>query len=141
MTDDELLRQFEDLSFPYEQWNHQAHVRVAFIYLSRYPFAEALDRIRASIKAYNAKNKVPEEQFYGYNETTTHAFLILVAATMAAYGKFFDTPDSESFCDRHTQLLDRNILRLFYSPACRSHPDAKTRFIEPDLAPLPKIDE
>ncbi len=58
---------------------------------------------------------------------------------MAAYEKLFDTPDSESFCDQHTQLLDRNILRLFYSPDCRSHPDAKTRFIEPDLAPLPTI--
>lgn len=139
MNDEELRRQFENLTLPFDQWTHRAHVRMAFIYLNRSPFDAALADLRSGIQAYNAKNQVPEGPLSGYNETTTHAFLVLVAATMAAYGKVFETPDSESFCDRHTQLMNRNVLRLFYSPGRRTDPDAKTRFVEPDLTALPEI--
>ncbi len=60
---------------------------------------------------------------------------------MSAYGQTFPTPDAESFCDTHPQLQTRHVLRLFYSPERRMHPLAKTQFVEPDLAPLPKIPE
>ncbi len=139
MTDDELRQQFENLSLPYDQWTHRAHVRIAFIYLNAHPFDEALRRVREGVKAYNAKNRVEEGPLSGYNETTTHAFLVLVAATIAAYGKLIVTPDSEAFCEQHTQLMSRNILRLFYSPGHRGQPAAKSRFVKPDLAPLPQI--
>lgn len=139
MTDEEHLRALEDLSLPFDQWTHRAHVKVAYTYLQQHPFSDALDRIRTSIKAYNAHHKIPESPTSGYNETTTRAFLHLIAATMRAYGQSHPTPDAESFCDTHPQLMTRHALRLFYSPERRMHPLAKTQFIEPDLAPLPTI--
>jgi hypothetical protein len=139
MTDDEHLRAFEDLSLPFDQWTHRAHVKVAFIYLTRHPFEEALNRMRAGVKAFNARHAVPENQTSGYNETTTHAFLHLIAATLHAYGQSHPAPDADAFCDTHPQLMTRHALRLFYSPARRMHPLAKTQFVEPDLAPLPKM--
>jgi hypothetical protein len=36
--------------------------------------------------------------------------------------------------------MTRHALRLFYSPARRADPRAKTEFVEPDLARLPRID-
>jgi len=89
MDDHELLKQFEDLTLPFEQWTHRAHVKVAYLYLSRYPFAEAVDRMRRGIKAYNAANHRPEGPDQGYNETTTVAFLHLIAAVRLAYGRVF----------------------------------------------------
>ncbi len=127
MDDAELLRHFEARTLPFAQWTHRAHVRVAYLYLQRHPFPQALDRLRAGIQAYNAANNVPEGPTSGYNETTTVAFLHLIAATLAAYGSVMPT-----------QLLTRHALRLFYSPQRRMHPSAKTQFIEPDLAPLPQ---
>jgi hypothetical protein len=35
--------------------------------------------------------------------------------------------------------MTKHALRLFYSPNRRTHPLAKTAFVAPDLAPLPKI--
>ena len=140
MDDAAFLKQFEDLSLPFSQWTHRAHVKVAFLYLSAHSFNDALARMRKGIKAYNAANKVPESTTSGYNETTTHAFLHLIAATMAAYGEAMPTPTADSFCDTHPQLMTRNVLRFFYSPEQRMHPLAKTQFVEPDLAPLPRID-
>jgi hypothetical protein len=139
MTDDELVAQFESLTLPFEQWTHRAHVRVAYTYLSRHPFDEALRRVREGIRAYNARNNVPESETRGYNETTTHALLHLVAATMRAYAKTHPVADGDAFCDMHPQLMTKHALRLFYSPQRRMHPEAKARFIEPDLSPLPKL--
>ena len=138
MTDAQLLEQFEQLALPFELWTHQAHVRVAFVYLQRYDFDQALDRIRAGIKAFNARHNVRENATSGYNGTTTHAFAHLIAATMQAYGKLVPVTDSQAFCDAHPQLMTRHALRLFYSPKCRMNPLAKATFVSPDLAPLPR---
>ena len=139
MTDEELTIAFETCSLPRELWTHRAHVRVAFVYLRRHTFDVALDKVRSGIQAYNAHSQVPENQTSGYNETTTHAFLHLIHATMAAYERIYPTPTGDSFCDRHPQLMTPQVLRLFYSPKQRTHPLAKTQFVEPDLCPLPRI--
>ncbi|HEX4055506.1 MAG TPA: hypothetical protein VHX86_14675 [Tepidisphaeraceae bacterium] len=139
MDDAELLRQFESCALPFEQWTHRAHVKTAYIYLQRYPFNDALEHIRTGIKRYNAANKVPEDgPLRGYNETTTHALLHLIAAVMHAYEKTHPVHDADEFCDAHPQLMSKHVLRFFYTPERRMHPQAKTQFIEPDLAPLPK---
>ena len=83
-------------------------------------------------------NNVPEGPTSGYNQTTTEAFIRLIDAVMRAYGEVMPTADSEAFCEMHPQLLNRHVLRLFYSPQRRMHPDAKTRFVEPDLTSLPR---
>jgi len=90
MSDDELLQQFEDCTLPYEVWTqHRTHVKVAHLYLKRYAFEDALERIRRGIKAYNRSKNIPEGPTMGYNETTTTGFAYLIAAVMAAYGTFF----------------------------------------------------
>jgi hypothetical protein len=114
-------------------------VKVAFIYLSRHPFEAALSRVHAGIRGYTPHNNVPDSPTSGYNETTTGAFLHLIAATMAAYSQVLPTPDSDTFCQTHPQLLTRQALRLFYSPERRMDGRAKTQFLEPDLAPLPRV--
>ena len=86
MDDETLLRRFEDCTLPFAEWTHRAHVRVGYLYLIRYPFPEALERVRKGIQAYNAAHDVEEGPTSGYNETTTQAFLRLIAATMLSYG-------------------------------------------------------
>jgi hypothetical protein len=139
VDDAELLRRFESRDLPRELWTHRAHVKVAFLYLREHPWEEAIARLRTGIQALNAANHVPEGPQEGYHETTTVAFARLIAATIAAYGAAFPTPTADAFCDTHPHLLNKHILRLFYSPQQRLHPEAKHRFIEPDLAPLPRI--
>ena len=139
MSDDEFLRQFEDCSLPFDLWTHRAHLKVAFLYAREHPFGVALEKMRSGIKSYNAAHQVPETDTRGYNETTTCAMMQLVAATIAAYGNVFPTPTVDDFCDTHPQLLNKHVLRLFYSPQRRMHLDAKTRYVEPDLRTLPLI--
>jgi len=137
MTDAQLIEAFENLTLPFEQWTHRAHTKIAYCYLQGNSFEEALKKLRAGIKAFNAHYNVPESPASGYNETTTHAFLHLIASTMHAYREVFPAPDADSFCDTHPQLMTKHALRFFYSPRQRMHRLAKTQFVEPDLAPLP----
>jgi len=139
VTDNDFLHSFESLTLPFDQWTHRAHVKIAFIYLTRHSFDAALSKMRSGIQAYNAHNHVPDTPTSGYNETTTRAFLHLIAATMTAYSQVFPTRDSDAFCDAHPQILTRHVLRFFYSPERRIDGRAKTQFLEPDLAPLPRI--
>src|SRR6476620_3562253 len=106
-ADRDLIRQFESCSLPFEQWTHRAHVRVAYLYLCQHPFEAALEHMRRGVQRYNAANHVPEGPTSGYNETTTHAFLHLILATLNAYSLTHPTPTADAFCDTHPQLMTR----------------------------------
>lgn len=134
MTDVELLAAFEACTLPMDAWNHRAHVRVASIYASRHNLAEAVCRMRSSIQAYNASRNTPDALDRGYHETMTVAFMRLVFAANQLTGPH---ESSVEFCEAHPELLDRTVLRTFYSKERILTWQAKADFAEPDLAPLP----
>ncbi len=132
-----LIDAFESLTLGLEHWTQRTHVAIAFLYLTEHGHAGALDRLRGRIKAFNLHHGIEETPTSGYNETTTAALLTLVDSVRRAYAEHLPAPDAESFCDAHPELMSKHVLRFFYSPGRRLHPDAKERFVEPDLAPLP----
>jgi hypothetical protein len=137
--DEHLIESFEAGSIPLNQWNQRTHVSIAFLMLRQGGFEEALDRLREGIKAFNERNGIEDSPTGGYNETTTVAMLRLIQATMRACGGVFPAHCAAEFCDLHPQLMSKHVLRFFYSPERRMDPDAKKRFVEPDLAPLPVV--
>ena len=139
--DEELLSQFEGLSLSMDSWNQRTHVALAYLYLQRFGFSGALEELRLRIKAFNAHHQIEEAPTSGYNETTTVAMLRLVHATMNTYEDIFPVTSAEEFCVTHPQLMSKHILRFFYSPKQRMRPEAKSTFVEPDLTPLPKVEE
>lgn len=139
LGDAEFLRLFETCELPFQQWTHRSHVKIAYLYLSQFRFPEALARLGPAIQRYNAANGVPESETSGYNQTTTHATLHLIAAVMRAYEKTHPVHSADEFCDVHPELMSKHVLRFFYSPQRRMDPEAKKRFVEPDLAKLPRI--
>lgn len=134
LSDQELQSAFEGCTLPHDLWTHRAHVRMAFLYASRHPFSSALERMRQAIKAYNASKQIPESLEQGYHETMTVAFMRLVHGSLVRNSPF---PTSEAFCDHHPELLDKLVLRKFYSRERILTPQAKKEFVRPDLAELP----
>jgi GNAT superfamily N-acetyltransferase len=135
LGDAEFLARFEDRTLPFELWTHRAHIKVAYLYLRRFPLAEATARARAGIRAYNAKNRVPEGPHMGYHETLTCAWMRIVDAMIRTHGP---AATADEFCDEQPYLTSRLLLRLFYSRDRIMAPEAKIRFVEPDLAPFPR---
>jgi hypothetical protein len=79
MTDDELIARFEDCSLSNESFHHSDHVRMAFLYLCRYPALEALQRFSTSLVRFATAHGKPGI----YHETITWAFLLLIRERMA----------------------------------------------------------
>lgn len=135
--DADFLRAFESRTIPFESWTHRSHVRMAYLYLRDQGLDEGLRRIRAGIQALNAlhADKVPDGQFdRGYHETMTVAWARILEATIRRWG---GEADFEAFAAMHPHLLQRTLMRLFYSRARIMTWEAKRAFVEPDLLPLP----
>ena len=75
LDDDALLEGFEQGTIPAADFHHAEHVRVAWMYLRRYPLPDALPRFVASLKRFAAGHGVPGL----YHETITVAFVLIIA--------------------------------------------------------------
>src|SRR5262245_20573228 len=104
MNDETLLRRFEACELTTAEWHHREHVRLAYLYLLGRPYADALDRMRAGLKALNARHQVPETLERGYHETLTQAWMHLVYGALSEYGP---AGDSEAFFEEQSHLLAR----------------------------------
>jgi hypothetical protein len=132
--DVELVAAFETAVLPMGVWNHRAHVRLAYIYASRYDLKTAVARMRVGLHALNHAHRVPDSVNRGYHETTTVAFMRLIHA--ACRHQTFAS--SSEFCDRHPELMQKDVLLEYYSCERLRCLEAKTTFAEPDLKPLPE---
>ena len=133
--DEAFLKAFEDCTLPFAEWRHRAHLKVAYLYLRQLPFDEALTKVRANIKRYNAATNTPEELERGYHETITVAWLRLIYFTLCEYGP---AASADEFLEREPQLLNKKALLLFYSRSQLISWRGKAEFVEPDLAPFPR---
>ncbi|WP_435010940.1 hypothetical protein P12x_002230 [Tundrisphaera lichenicola] len=132
MTDEEFLAAFEDCRIPREDWTHEAHVRMAWLYLGRRPLDEVIPIVRAGIRRYNdAVIRKPD----AYHETITLAMLALIDSERESGGRWETYAE---FRERAPELLDRALPALLrhYRRETLFSDRARLTFVEPDLIPL-----
>lgn len=134
MTDDEFILSFENGSFEkgsldHQSFHHADHVKMAFLYLCRYPALEALQRFSTALVRFAALNGKPDL----YHETITWAFLFLIRERMARAGC---RQTWTQFASGNRDLLDwrDNVLKKYYRPETLSSDLAKGTFLFPDKA-------
>jgi hypothetical protein len=131
MTDEELVRGFEEGTLGPGEFTHASHVRVAWWYLNRYGLPDAMARFTAGLKAFVASRGVPEL----YHETVTVAYLLLIAERLD------DSRDLrwDAFAARHPELLAQHppILARYYRDEVLQTPRARRVFLMPDRLSSP----
>jgi hypothetical protein len=137
MEVERLVTRFDDASLPHAEWTHRAHLTVALWYVTRHPAEDALARVRAGILRLNAAHGVPTTPTRGYHETITRFYMELVRRYVEAEGAVDD------WAERANRLFDRlgarDLPLRHYSKARLGSAEARVRWVEPDLAPLPSI--
>ena len=133
VSDEEFIGKFEDGSLPLAEFHHEQHVRVAFLYLCKYPLLDVLARFPANLKRYAAthgKNGL-------YHETITWAYLFVVGERVARAG---ETQTWEQFRSGNVDLFDRErpLLKRFYCDETLASALARERFVMPDHCPEQK---
>jgi hypothetical protein len=105
---------------------------MAWLYLTRLPPADALDRVRGGIRRYNAS--VSSD---GYHDTVTVAFTLLIRERMEAGSS---GEDFAAFAARNPDLFGgrSELLGRHYDPATLAAAEARRRFVVPDREPLPE---
>ena len=127
LTDEELLRQFDDASLPVESFHHQEHVRVAWLFVRRHgmpaalgAFSDALIRFAAAKGAHRL-----------YHATITWAYVLLIHERQQHHVRPLDW---ERFAEANRDLLTwkPSILDRYYTPEALWSDRARRGFVMPD---------
>ena len=133
MNDVEFLTAFEECTLTPADWTHEAHVRMAWLYLTQYDYEPALRFIRSGIQHLNARVLKKD---LAYHETITVAFARLIESTR----RMLPAKHTLSDLKLHApDLFDRQLSAVvkYYSRDRLFSNEARSSWIEPDLAPLP----
>ncbi len=125
MNDHEFITQFEACTLPKESFTHTGHLRLAWVYLSKHSYDEAVELISIGIQRY-ADSLGASQKFH---VTITIVWIKLVEAGINMH-------PAESFADflaANPDLTDSKILTKYYSPACLNSEKARYEWVEPDL--------
>src|ERR1700730_5154340 len=110
-----------------ESFRHPDHVKMAFLYLRKYPAIEALERFSASLARFaraHGKDNL-------YNETITWAYLLIIRERLARAGRSQNWPE---FLASNEDLMNGkdSILKKYYREETLNSGFAKGTFVFPD---------
>ncbi|WP_299770921.1 hypothetical protein [uncultured Tateyamaria sp.] len=123
--------QFEAGRVAPDDFNHRAHLRLAYVYLCEGPVDAAMPRMRVALHAFLKRNGVPADK---YHETLTRSWLMAVAYFM---DKATPAASFDSFLKQDDRLLDTQIMLTHYHKDTLFSDAARAAFVAPDLQAIP----
>jgi hypothetical protein len=123
----ELAEILDEIAPPDGGFGHRQHVHLAFIVARRYGTARAANMISDWIRQLTAH--APQK----FNATVTRAWTEVVGHHVTADPA---VTDFDAFAERYPALLDKRLLTRHYSSAVLASPQARSGWVEPDLAPF-----
>lgn len=128
-SDQAFLGAFESCSLTRDDWDHAAHLRVAWMYLRRAGLEDAVARMREGIYRYDEGT----DQICNYHETMTRFWMTRVAESLRG-----GPPDEGfgAFLDRNPALKDKHLILQYYSQPRVISDAARDGWVPPDLKPL-----
>lgn len=131
LPDDAFLAAFLDSSLAPAHFNHQGHLRAAWLLLQRRPLEQAVAETCDGIARLAARLGAPDK----YHRTLSEALVRL----MAAGGGADPARDWEDFLAANAALVRdaRGVVAQYYQPETLDSAEARQRFLPPDRQPLP----
>jgi hypothetical protein len=108
---------------------HRQHVHLTWLAVRRYGTAAAVHVVSDGIRRTARYAGAPQK----YNETVSRAWVEL----LGHHADHSGAGDFDSFARENPALLDKRLLTRFYRPATLAANQARTNWVEPDLAPFP----
>jgi len=131
-TDEEvklLVRAFEERTLTKAEWTHAAHLTVGLYYCLYSPFTVAKNWMRDGVLWLNDAHGTPNTDTSGYHETLTMFWLLTI-------DEFVGKTKCRNLAETANSLIAANDSMLplkFYSREKLFSPDARARYVEPDL--------
>ena len=135
MSIDSLMSRFEKQQVTGEEFNHRAHLQVAWCYIHKFPLVKVREKFHDDLilltKTLGAEEK--------YHRTLTDFFLDYLY--QVKWYLNYDLPAAESWAlvEKKCPLLVEDakaLVRLYYSEELINSAEAKTQYLEADIMPL-----
>ena len=133
--DIEFRRQIESCELPASDFNHRAHLRLAYIYLTENDPDRSVELMRDTLDRFLIHNGADPSK---YHETITKAWILAVHHFMNKTG---NSKSADDLIDKNPSLLDKNIMMTHYSAEVLFSDNARAEFVQPDLDPIPRHGE
>lgn len=111
------------------RFGHREHVHLTWLAVRRCGAVDAVGLVSDGIQRTARYAGAPQK----YHATISRAWVQLVGYHVAAD----HDSDFPAFAGHHPALLNKRLLTRFYRPATLASPQARTGWVEPDLAPFP----
>jgi len=134
LDDEALWDAFSRHALSATEWTHEAHLRVAYLHITRYAIDEAHLRMRAGIIRMNERHGLIETAERGYFETLTRVWLVLVLDA----SRRVSVERSMDLLAACPELLDRKLPLRHYSAEVLRLAKARAIFVAPDRSPSPE---
>ena len=134
-ADIDFRDQMESCEFPASEFNHRAHLRLAYIYLTENNTDGSSELMRDTINRFLIHNGVDPSKFH---ETLTKAWILAVHHFMDRTG---NSKSAGEFIDRNPEMLDTKIMMTHYSAEVLFSDEARAAFVQPNLDPIPRHGE
>jgi hypothetical protein len=130
-ADDVLREQFESKALPNETFRHREHVRLTWIYLTLESPDHVAARLCRSLLELATSHGVPHR----FHHTLTVAWIRIIEFERRS------NPDApfDALAEASPSLLNKDAPLSYYSRERLYCDEARTRWIEPDLKPLPPV--
>ncbi|MCL6267463.1 hypothetical protein [Flagellimonas myxillae] len=130
LTDREFEQAFRECLLPVTHFDHEAHLRLAWIHLKQYGLEIALENICTQLTAFVAHHGADDK----YNTTLTVASIQMIHHFMgnSKAGHF------PGFLTEFPQLKTnfKGLINSHYSMDIFNSEEAKARYLEPDILPF-----
>jgi len=117
---------FESCEFSPAEFDHKAHVRLAYVYLCSHGTDTAQKLMQLSLLRFLKHNGVDPMK---YHETLTRAWILAIRYFMEQAPA---SDSAESFMDSDPRMLDPDIMLTHYSASQLFSDEARQRFVEPN---------
>jgi hypothetical protein len=122
---------FEACAVAPSEFNHEAHLRLAYVYLVEHGAQGAQARMRQALLSFLAHHQVPASKFH---ETLTCAWVLAVSHFMSRAG----SSSFAEFAANSQALLNSKVMLTHYSAETLFSPQARASYVAPDLAAIPQ---
>jgi len=129
MDDQAFLKAFEDGTLAPNQFTHEAHIRMAWLYLRAYGWDEGVTHIRDGIQQFAKRVGASTK----YHETITVFWARIVLQQIREQPTI---ERFEEFMVHFPHVLDSRLINRHYSAALLVTPEARQVWVEPDLRAL-----
>ena len=130
--DRNFLEHVETCSIPVSDFDHRAHLRLAYIYLVDNSTDSSCALVRETLTRLLRHNNI--EPGAKYHETLTRAWLLAVHHFM---NNSDGMASSDEFINQNPEMLDSRIMLTHYSKDRLFSDEARKAYIDPNLEPIP----